>query len=64
MLDFLLAEATEQGSMQQLKTLNNLKITNDPGGETVCLEQMVPEYSLCGILRKSLLQRSMAVCTV
>lgn len=38
--------------MQHVQMLDSLNTPNDPAGETVCLEQMLPEYSLCGILKK------------
>ena len=49
MLDLLLAIVREDGYMQHGQMLESLNTPNDPAGET---EQMVPEYLLCGILKK------------
>lgn len=37
--------------MQHVQMLDSLNTPNDPAGEMVCHEQMVPEYSLRGILK-------------
>lgn len=52
MLDLLLAIVREDGYMQHVQMPDSLDTPNDPAGETVCLEQMVPEYLLYGILKK------------
>lgn len=52
MLDSLLAMVREDGYMQHVQMLDSLNTPNDPAGETVCLELMVPEYPLCGFFKK------------
>ena len=44
--------------MRIIQMLDSLSTPKDPSGETVGLEQMVPEYLLCGILKKEGLQQS------
>lgn len=38
--------------MQHIQMFNGINTPNDSAGEIVCLEQMVPEYLLCGIFKK------------